>query len=41
MTRRSGLLVGGLLLAFLLGLLVSKPPMSSAALHEGYAYRSR
>ena len=41
MTRRHGLWVGGLLLAFLLGLLVSQPPMSSAALRGDYAYRSR
>jgi len=38
MRRRNGLWIGGLLFAFLFGLIVSKPPVSSAALHEDFAH---
>ena len=38
--RRGGLWIGGLLFAFLFGLTASKPPVSSAALHEDFASHS-
>jgi hypothetical protein len=38
--RRSGLWIGGLLFAFLVGLTVSRPPVSTAALHDDFVSHS-